>query len=257
MYTYCSRWSGAAVSRAAARTLFILIFVIARKYPPFIYWSRGVWIRPRSRFLFFFLRCVTPVRFSLCERCRQRVTIGASAVWVKCLKTTADVTLCMQKCPHIAIFSLFLSGISKMSSFRYVADAKKKKKKGEEEEEKKKGKNGWITNRLFQLHCSFCLSFSRATLLKIGVMIVCVCVCVCVSVRVCVCKSVYVCLHRCQKNPALCTTCACAERANASGSPLENSAAPRSASLFIITVWNKAWIMQTAGTRLYVRVAAF
>ena len=63
----------------------------------------------------------------------------------------------------------------------------------QKKEKKKKGKNGWITNRLFQLPCSFCLSFSRATLLKIGVMIVCVCVCVCV------CKSAYVCLHRCQK----------------------------------------------------------
>lgn len=70
------------------------------------------------------------------------------------------------------------------------------------------------------------------------------CVCVCVQECVCVFAQVP------EKNPALCTTCACAERANASGSPLENRAAPRSASLFIITVWNKAWIMQTAGTRL-------
>lgn len=81
-----------------------------------------------SKGLGFFCRRVTPLRFSLCERCRQRVTIGTSAVGVKCLKATADVTVCMQKCPRIAIFSLLLSGISRMSSFQNVADAKKKEK---------------------------------------------------------------------------------------------------------------------------------
>lgn len=63
------------------------------------------------------------------------------------------------------------------------------------------GKGAWMTNCLLQFQCSPCLSYSRASVLKIGVVIVYVCA------RVCMC----VCTGAKKKKSALCTICAGAE----------------------------------------------
>lgn len=59
------------------------------------------------------------------------------------------------------------------------------------------------------------------------------------------------------KNISLCVQYVLVLRLKASGSPLEKRAAPQSASLFIITVYNKAWIMQTAGAQLISQGSCF
>lgn len=65
-------------------------------------------------------------------------------------------------------------------------------------------------------------------------------------VYVCARVSEYVCVCTGARKIQLCVQYVLVLRVNASGSPLENRAAPQSALLFIITVCNKVWIGQAA-----------
>lgn len=160
--------------------------------------------------------------FSLCERCLsfhiQHVCIGAFEVGIKFLKATADLYHAV--CPHQAselcslfFFNQIIQGRQNLSIliFIFVTEGLKKTKKK------------WQENELglLQFQCSPCLSYSRATTLKIGVVIVYVCArlqCVCVFAQVPkTFGSVY-------------NMCLCWEWMQVA---LENRAAPQLALLFI------------------------
>ena len=98
MYTYCSRWSSAAVSLSAPlRYLFILCALLLRGCTHHL----SVWAEDSKWDLVNGLCRISllchSMRVSLCEKCLsfnlQHVGIGASEAGIQFLKATADLTL--------------------------------------------------------------------------------------------------------------------------------------------------------------------